>query len=239
MQPYEGLASYYDLLYERGVGIDFVAEDAKLTAEIRQRVPRARTLLEAACGTGAHLRNLRREFEVWGLDISPAMLAVARRAVAGVPLHQGDLRNFRLGQRFDVVLCLFASIAYVKTIAGLRRAVRNLAAHTARGGLVVIDAWLAPSVFQPGYVGVQQASDGDVTVVRLSTSSRRGRISIMDWHFLLARRGRVEYFKERHEVGLFEPAEYAAAMEAAGLVVEVDPEGALGRGRGRYFGLKR
>lgn len=234
MRPYQGLAPYYDLLYERGVGLDFAEEDRRLLAEIRRYAPHAKTLLEVACGTGAHLENLRRDFSVEGLDLSREMLAVAHRRLPRVPLHEGDLLTFDLGRRFDAVVCLFSSVAYVKTLPRLRRAIANLARHVTPGGALIVDGWLEPDAWRAGHVSVDQATDGDATIVRLSLASRRANLSIMDWHFLLARRGRVEHFAEHHEVGLFERHEYSEAMESAGLVVETDPAGA--HGRGRYFG---
>ncbi|HEX6489193.1 MAG TPA: class I SAM-dependent methyltransferase [Candidatus Dormibacteraeota bacterium] len=236
MQPYEGLAPYYDLLYEQSRQIDFGAEDAQLVAEIRRLAPDARTLLEVGCGTGIRLANLRAQFSVEGVDLSPAMLRVARRRLPGVRLHQGDFTAFKLRRRFDVVACLFSGIAYARTVARLRRAIRNLADHLAPGGVLVLDGWVEPGRWKAGTLSVDDASDGEVAIVRLSRSSRRGRLAVMEWDFLLARRGRVEHFTERHEVGLFERRQFVEALEAAGLEVVVDPEGCFGRGR--YFGVK-
>ena len=169
-----------------------------------------------------------------GLDISPKMLKVARRRNPGLRLHLGDMATFHLPRRFDAVICLFSAIAYANTPTRFRRAIRNLAGQVAPGGVLVVDAWLAPGVFTAGHVSVDEASDGITTVVRVNRSSLRGRISIMEWHFLVATARRIDHFTERHEVGLFEPDEYIEAMEAAGLSVDVDPAGC--HGRGRYFG---
>lgn len=236
MRPYQGLAAYYDLLYQQAVGLDYGAQAHDLVQQVRARVPEARTLLDVACGTGAHLEHLRGEFRVEGLDLSRDMLRVARRRLPGVRLHAGDLADFDLGRRFDVVLCLFSSIAYTRTRARFRHAVRNLAHHVAPGGLLVLDGWIEPADWQAGHVEVKHAAAGDTVIVRLSRTSRRRGLAVMDWDFLLARGSRVQHFSERHEVGLFTRAEFVDALAAAGLEVDVDPAGNLGRGR--YFGLK-
>ncbi len=97
------LAEVYDALYRARK--DYPAEARQLTALIRQRLPAAGSLLDVACGTGEHLRYLRDDFDVTGIDLSESMLGYARSKLPGVPLHQADLRTFELGRRFDVVCC--------------------------------------------------------------------------------------------------------------------------------------
>ena len=49
---------------------------------IRQHKPKARTLLELACGTGAILKILAKSYDVAGLDVSPQMLCARPQEVA-------------------------------------------------------------------------------------------------------------------------------------------------------------
>lgn len=71
--------------------------------------PRAgEVILDAACGTGEHLKTLSGAgSRPVGLDLSLAMLRVAQRKLAQVPLVQADLeRGLPLRRRtFDAVLC--------------------------------------------------------------------------------------------------------------------------------------
>src|SRR5258707_3056830 len=93
---YEKSARIYDLLYV-GTGIkDYRAEVAELNRLIEESCPTARTLLDVACGTGAHLAELRRRYEVEGADLSPAMLRVAREPLLGGVLHPVDLPELDL-----------------------------------------------------------------------------------------------------------------------------------------------
>jgi trans-aconitate methyltransferase len=59
------------------------------------------------------LAQLRPDYAVTGLDLSPQMLAVAREKVPDVRLVEGDMTAFRLEERFDVVLCVFDSINHL------------------------------------------------------------------------------------------------------------------------------
>ena len=66
------------------------------------------TMLEVACGTGrVAIRLAQQEVKVVGLDISPAMLAVARQkssALENMHWVQGDMRSFELSEQFELVI---------------------------------------------------------------------------------------------------------------------------------------
>jgi ubiquinone/menaquinone biosynthesis C-methylase UbiE len=102
-------AHIYDLLYEAS-GKDYARESSDLRHLIGARAPGARSLLDVACGTGEHLRHLRRWYEVTGTDLDVGMLGQARTQVPDVTLLEGDMRTLALGATFDVVVCLFSSI---------------------------------------------------------------------------------------------------------------------------------
>lgn len=232
--PYARFARVYDVLYDEL--FDPAVEVAALHRSIERRAPGARTLLDVACGTGRHLSHLQRHFRVVeGVDREPAMLHEARRKLTGARLTKGDLLELNLPRRFDVVTCLFSSIAYVKTVPHLRKAVANLARHLRPGGLLVIDGWILPENWSPGFVVVHQARREGITVVRISRSGRRGRVSTMEWHVLAADSRRILHFVETHELGLFTRDEYLDAIGRAGLRAEVQPGAA--DGRDRYFGV--
>ena len=59
----------------------------------------------------------------------------------------------------------------------------------------------------------------------------------MDFAYLVGRPEGLEQFSERQEAALFSDAEYQDALESAGLSVEHDPHGLIGRGL--YLGRVR
>src|SRR5260370_37730006 len=87
---------------------------------------------------------MQRWFAVEGVDLTPAMLAVARARLPGIPLHEGDMRTLDLGKTFDAVTCLFSSIGYMTDPAELRGAIARLAAHVAPGRVVLGDGCVRP-----------------------------------------------------------------------------------------------
>lgn len=96
-------AELYDVVF-RSRGKDFEAEAVEHTRLIRSRFPAATTLLDVACGTGAHLATFARIFDhVEGLELTPAMRQVARKRLPQAVVHAGNMLDFDLGRTFDAV----------------------------------------------------------------------------------------------------------------------------------------
>ncbi len=220
-------ARFYDAIYSFK---DYADEAAKIHALIQERNPGARTLLDVACGTGLHLEHLRDRYEVEGLDLDRELLAIARERLPSVPLHEGDMLGFDLGRRYDAVVCLFSSIGYAKTVENLNRAVATMAAHVAEGGVLIVEPWITPEAWEDGHLGTVFVDEPDLKIARVNLGERNGRLSRFVFHYLVLTSEGVERFEELHELGLFTHEEYVAAFEAAGLAVEHDPEGLMGRG---------
>lgn len=235
--PYERSAEVYDVLYEQMLDYDAAAE--QVAGIILERSPGATTLLEVACGTGAYLTRLARQFEVAGLDRSPHMLAAAGRKLPGVELFEADMTDFALGRGFDAVICLFSSIAYAQTLPHLRATIDCFARHLNPGGVAIVEPWFSPDQWNEGYVGVLSARTDEMAVARASTSTRTDprRVTL---HFVFAVAypdGSTDTYTEDHPTGQFTVDEHVAAFRDAGLEVEHDPEGLIGRGL--YVAVKR
>ncbi|WUH98272.1 class I SAM-dependent methyltransferase [Spirillospora sp. NBC_00431] len=215
------LAENYDLIYASR-GKDYASESATVTKLIRDRNPRAADVLDVACGTGSHLRHLRRIFDrVEGLEKSKDMIRVAGGRIPGVRVHEGDMRDFRLGRRYDAITCLFSSIGYLPTAADLNRTLRAMARHLRPGGVIVIEPWVFPESFIQGYVAGDIARSGDRTVLRVSHSPRHGDRVPMDVHYLVADpEYGIRHFTDTHELTLFPREAYEAAFTEAGCDVE-------------------
>jgi SAM-dependent methyltransferase len=227
---------FYDAIYS---GKDYAAEAAKLKRYIADHLRSdGRALLDVACGTAGHVPWLRDDFAYEGLDLDPSMLDLARARFPGIPFHQGDMLDFDLGRTFDVVTCLFSSIAYARTVPGLRQAIANLARHVRPGGVLVVGPFFAPEEWIPGQPHAVFVDEPDLKLARINVSGvdESGRIAILDFHYLVGTPAGVEQFSERHELGLFTAADYRAAFAAARLAVTFDAEGLIGRGE--YIGAK-
>lgn len=218
----------YDLEYSFK---DYAAEAQQLERLVRERHPEAATLLDVACGTGKHLEHLRGHFACEGVDLDEGLLAVARTRVPDVPLHVGDMRDFDLGREFDVVTCLFSAIGFVGGPTGLTAAAGTLARHLAPGGILLVEPWFSPEAWIPGRPHLLTHEEPGLTLARVTLSGLRDeRVSTTEMHYVLATSDGIEHFVEHHDPYLFTHDEMRAALEAAGLTAELDPEGLIGRG---------
>jgi SAM-dependent methyltransferase len=221
---------FYDAIY---AGKDYAEEARRLKRFIAAHKRSAgHSLLDVACGTGGHVPYLRDEFAYEGLDLDPQMLALARQRFPDIPFHQGDMVDFALGRQFDVVTCLFSSIAYTRTAARLRQAIATMANHLAPGGALVIAPFFPPEAWIVGQPHALHVDQPDLKLVRMNVSDidASGTIAILDFHYLIGAPEGVEHFTERHELGLFTDVEYRAGFTQADLVVSYDAEGLIGRG---------
>jgi SAM-dependent methyltransferase len=227
---YERSAEVYDVLYEQLVDYDANAE--RVAGLIHERHPQAATLLEVASGTGAYLERFSRRFEVVGLDRSPQMLERARRKLPNIEMVEGDMTDFGLGRRFDAVVCLFSSIAYVQTLAALESTMECFANHLNPGGIAVLEPWFPADRWDDGYVGVMSARTDELAVARSSASIRESeRRVILRFGFAVAYPdGTIDTYVEDHPTGQFTVDEHLSAFASAGLTADYDPEGLMGRG---------
>lgn len=150
----------------RAAGTTGLFDDARLyeieTARHAEDVPywerlvdelRPASVLELGCGTGRLLGPVTRRgrahhagFRLVGLDLSDALLEVAAERVGtdaelrdSVHLVRGDMSDFALDERFDLVIIAFNSLGFVVGADRQRRCLDAVRRHLAPGGRVAID----------------------------------------------------------------------------------------------------
>jgi len=221
-------ARYYDRIYSFK---DYAGEVEKILSIVEAELHTdGHRLLDVACGTGLHLEQLRAHFEAEGLDLSPELLGIARERNQGLRFHQGDMRTFALDARYEVITCLFSSIGYMTTRDDLCRAIARMADHLVPGGLLLVEPWLTPEIWEPNTVHALFIDEPQLKIARINTSLTEGHVSVFDLHHLIGTPEGTEHVVEHHELGLYTVDEMTEAFEAAGLEVRFDPEGLTGRG---------
>ena len=137
-------AGYYDY---HSIGLE---GDVEFYREVARRA--GSPVLELGCGTGRTLIAIARAgIDMAGLDLSPSMLAIARRKLAQedavtrghATLLEGDMRSFELGQHFHLVTIPYRAFLHLATPEHQRRALVRIREHLVEGGR------LALNVFDP------------------------------------------------------------------------------------------
>ena len=167
MDDFDRYARFYDL--------DYGDRDDDLLM-IEQFAARCGSpILELACGTGRILLPLARQgYRLTGVDVSPAMLAVARRKVAAeglaerITLVQADMRHLDLGTRFNLAFVAANSFMHLLTIDDQLAALARIHAHLNPGGLLVL------LLFNPDLNRLLD-SEGRVVLEKVMTEPETGR----------------------------------------------------------------
>jgi len=135
---YQHFAAFYDrVMDDPGPRAD------RVVAAIRRHRPVADGaplhLLELGCGTGALLTRLPGTWSATGLDRSPAMLAEAQHQAPGAELVEGDMSDFELDTRFDVIACVFDSLNHLLSEHRWAATFDRVLAHLGPDGIFVFD----------------------------------------------------------------------------------------------------
>lgn len=233
---YKKLAENYDLIYHWK---DYKTEaDAIKDLIVKYKKSDGKTLLDVGCGTGMHIKYFKDDFSCTGIDINNEMVEVAKSKVYDVIFEQGDMINFNLKTSFDVILCLFSSIGYVKTYSKLEKTIMNFAKHLKKGGVLIVEPWFTKSAFWVGVPGMTTYDGEDVKIARLNTTKVEGDLSIMEMHYLIAEKNKdIKHFVDVHELGLFEHDKTFEIMKKANFESEFLKDGLM-KDRGLFIGVK-
>lgn len=228
---YQKQACYYDVIYDQSNEKNYAAEAEVILKIIKQHpsIPKE-SLLDVGCGTGNHLKYFQQWFKAEGLDISSQMIEMSKQKLPNIKFHLGDMSSFNLSQSYDIITCLFGSIGWTKTLEKMELSIVNMAKHLNKNGLLIVEPWFTPETWKNGLLSSSYAESENLAVARMSISSSKDRLSILDFHFLVGSSKGIERFKERHEIGLFTLDEYKTAFNKAGLKANYQIDGVDGRG---------
>lgn len=189
------------------------------------------SVLELGCGTGRVTVALARAgLAVTGIDISPAMLAIARERAAGitgVALIEADMRTLDLGERFDAVIVPLGALQHLESVDDLIAAMEAIARHLDPAGIAVVDVE-APNAddFTPGPQPLTEhwtrpwAAGGGALVTKLVSVDARPAEGVRDvtWHFdVQSPEGALRRVTQRFTLRTLTPAELELAGRVAGL----------------------
>ena len=233
---YRNLSKFYDFVYGSK---NYEKEVIKINTLIEKyKKSKGNSLLDVGCGTGKHIEYLRGKYSIFGVDINKEILDIAKEKFKDITFEQADMISLNINIKFDIILCMFSSIAYVKSKENLEKTIINFYNHVKIGGVIIIDPWLTKSTYKVGSTFMTTFESSDIKIARLSISKIEDNVSITDMSYLVAEKNNeIKYFSDRHELGLFEIDETLAIMKKAGFTAKYLKNGLL-KERGLYLGIK-
>jgi SAM-dependent methyltransferase len=164
--PLDQWANYYDLLdFDR---TDMIGFYKSLITN------RTKSLLELACGTGtvtiACARRLRRqtdEYRVVGVDISAAMLRIAREADNTIEWICDDIRSPHVTGSFDLIICCFNTVQELLTDADLGQMLKSVRNLLSPSGIFAFD------IYQPNLEYLSRPRLNQIARVAKGTGGER------------------------------------------------------------------
>ena len=194
-----------------------------------------KTLLDLGCGGGHNDYTLKRRFEVTGIDMSAAMLELARQLNPEVTYFLDDMRTVRLGKTFDAVT-IFDSINYMLTVEDLRAAFVTAFMHLKPGGAFLTLAEETLERFQQNRIQSSIHAQGDIEITFIENSydpDPTDTIYETTLVYLIRREGRLEIENDRHLCGIFGLEIWLGLLREVGFEVkqmDFRPSGVEGEG---------
>lgn len=235
---YKKLAKYYDAINFKK---DYLKESLLLKKFIsKYRKSQGTDLLDIACGTGEHIKQLKNDFKCTGIDLSKEMLAVARKKVKQARFIRANMLSFNLSKKFDVITCLDQSISLLNGYDNLNKVIWNFSHHVKPGGVLIIEPWFQLSKFKEGLADMWLYDSKDLKVARANFSILKNENkSILKSHLLIAENNiGVSHYTIKQTLSLFQPNKILQILRKNGFEVKTVEKSLFLPGTDFYVAVK-
>ena len=136
-----------------------------------------------------------------------------------------------------MIVCLFAAIAHLLTKTELRKAIKNLSEHLKEGGVMILEGFIIPDAFIPGFGPAVTVNEPELKICRMNITKRKNNILLLKFHILVADPKGVKYTTEDRKLAMYEHKDFLDIMKSAGLRAMNMKDGLM-KNRGLYIGIK-
>jgi SAM-dependent methyltransferase len=172
-----------------------------------------RSVLDLGCGAGRHSKALCERWWTVGLDLSAALLRIARREIADALYVRADMRELPFAREsFDLVVNLFTSFGYFEDDRENERVLLCVGEALRPGGTLVID-FLNASHVRSALVPYDERVENGITIEQTRAISPDDRF--VEKTIRLRERGK-EYIER---VRLLTPRDLERMLGVAGFAI--------------------
>ena len=208
----DDLASLHDRHYSF-----FVTEAAPGAIRMLRTAGIKRGLVcDLGCGGGQlSAALLEAGYEVIGVDLSPAMIRIARRQVKNARFLQGSIAELNL-PRCDAAFAVGEIVNYLGSRSQMARAFRNVFRALQPGGVFIFDT-IGPLAEKMNRVGAHIGRDWAL-IVEINQDPAMQKL-VREIHTFCKSGPHYRRTFEIHRLGIYPPAEIAGMLRTAGFKV--------------------
>lgn len=204
------------------------AEEAALYVEMIRGAARrpVRGVLELGSGGGNNASHMKRHFAMTLVEPADGMRALSRALNPECEHLAGDMRDVRLGRRFDAVF-VHDAVMYMTTEDDLRAALATVAAHLAPGGAALVAPDATAETFSEAteHGGGEDPSGRRARYLQWTLPPEAGA-TVFETHYAFLLRepdGAVHSAHDVHREGLFPRATWLRLFGEVGLAARLAP----------------
>lgn len=246
MEVFDNYALYYDLLNKSK---NYKEESDYIIQNIKNHMPNCKKILEFGTGTGKHATYLiDNKFYYKGIELSEKMIEYCPNELRPL-IHEGDIRKFKIDEKFDTVISLYHVISYLNKDSDLIQCFENANQHLNKDGLFLFDAWYLPSVYYQGVENrIRRFENNKYKIIRIAESeiSESNNLCNVKFSIYVLEKEKLIYqeIEENHSMRFFSINEINELAKKTGFeLVEAKPflqEGKLSKNSwGAFFILKK
>ncbi len=223
MSQFFDYSKYYNLLYKDK---DYSGEVNYVESLIKRFHPLAKNILDIGCGTGIHASLFAdRGYTVHGMDLSHEMLELAnQKRKSNLTFSQGNIQNFKLDKKFDVITSLFHVMSYQTSNEAVTSSFKSVFEHLHDTGVFIFDCWYGPAVLLDlPKVRIKRMEDERLKVLRVTEPVIDINRSTVEVNFEVnvfeKQKEETQIVSEKHLMRYFFQNELYLFAEAAGLQI--------------------
>jgi SAM-dependent methyltransferase len=214
-KAYTSLAKYYDLIFQ---GKDYIAESKFIKGAIKKRKVYAKSILDIGCGTGSHLNLLIDDFEILsGIDLNSEIIKEAKKKSPKIYYQVAGMLDFKLSQKFDVIVCLYSVFNYNLTVKDAKNTLKNIKNHLNTRGLVIFALYSPRNIKKETSLHTGKNSNVEVVKINMHSVDPKTHIQVSDFVVLIKDKNGVDFCTEKgHKYRIYEIDEFTKMLRKVG-----------------------